>query len=69
MLAQDRAERTRVTISYGSFIDQFPPDTIKSIRQLERTCTKICRQNTSRLFSEICINEEILPKYGGVLVV
>ena len=46
MRAQDRKENTSVTISYGSFINQFPLDTIKSIRQLERTCTKICRQTS-----------------------
>ena len=62
MMAQDRAENTRVTISYGSFINQFTPDTIKSIWQLEKTYTKICRQNMSKLFNEICINEEMLPK-------
>ena len=36
---------------------------MKSIRQLENTYTKICRQNISILFNEICINEEMLPKY------
>ena len=61
--AQDRTESIRVTISYGSFINQFPTDTIKSIRQLERTYTKICRQNMSILFNEICINDQMLPKY------
>ena len=61
MMAQNRAERTRVTISYGSFINQFLPDTIKSMWQLERTYTKICKQNISILFNEICINEEMLP--------
>ena len=35
-MAQDPAESIRVAISYGSFINQFQPDTIKSIRQLER---------------------------------
>ena len=37
MMAQDRAESIRVTISCGSLIDQFPLDSLKSIRQLERT--------------------------------
>ena len=66
MMAQDWAESTWVTISYGSFINQFLLDTIKSIRQLERTYTKICRQNISILFNEICINEEMLPKYTRI---
>ena len=29
MMAEDRAESTWVTISYGSFIKQLPPDTIE----------------------------------------
>ena len=37
MMAQAQSESTRVPISYGSFIKHFPPDTIKSIRLLERT--------------------------------
>ena len=28
MMAQDRPESTRVTISYGSFINQLPPETV-----------------------------------------
>ena len=43
------------TISYVSFINQFLPDTIKSIQQLERTNAKICIQNISVLFNEIYI--------------
>ena len=45
MMVQDWAESTWVTISYESFINLFPLDTIKSIQQLERTYTKMCRQN------------------------
>ena len=52
-----------VLSSYGSFINQFPSDTTKSIWQLERTYTKICRQNISILFNEKCINEEMLLIY------
>ena len=63
MMAQDRAENARVTISYWIFFNQFPTDTIKSIRRRERTYPKMCRQNMSVLFNEICINKEILPKY------
>ena len=44
MMVQVQAESTWVPISYGSFINQFPPDIIKSMRQLERTYTKICKQ-------------------------
>ena len=62
MMAQDWAESIKVTISYGRFINQVLPDTIKSIQQLERICTKISWQNMSILFYEICINEEIEPK-------
>ena len=58
MMAEDQAEKTWITISYGSFTNQFPPDTIKSARQLERTYTKIRRQKMSILFNEIYINEK-----------
>ena len=34
---------TRVPSNYGSFINWFPPDTIKSMRQLERTYTEMYR--------------------------
>ena len=39
-MAQDRIKSTSVTISNRSCINQYSPDTIKSIRQLERTYTK-----------------------------
>ena len=41
----------------------FPPNTIKVIREFERTQKKICRHKMSIMFNEICINEEMLPKY------
>ena len=63
MMAQDRAESIREPINYGSFINQFPPDIIKSMRRHERIYTKMCRQRVSILFNEICINEEMLAKY------
>ena len=37
MIAQDQAESTKVTISYGRFINQFLQDTMKSMRQLQKT--------------------------------
>ena len=42
-MAQNLAESTWVTISYGSFINQFSPYDIKSMQQLERTYTKNVR--------------------------
>ena len=36
MMLEDWAVNTRETIDYGRFINQFQPDIIKSIRQLER---------------------------------
>ena len=62
-MAQSRAESTRDTYSYGQYINQFPPNTIKAIRQYERIQKKICRQKMSIMFNEICINEEMLPMY------
>ena len=44
-------------------MNQFPPNTIKLIREFERIQKKICRHKMSIMFNEICINEEMLPKY------
>ena len=63
MMAQSRAESTRDTYNYGQYINQFPPNTIKVIREFERIQKKICRHKMFIIFNEICINEEILPKY------
>ena len=63
MMAQNLAESKRLTVSNASYIKQFPLNSINSIRQLERTSIKICRQNMSILFNEIFINEEMLPKH------
>ena len=63
MKAQSRAESTRDTYNYGQYINQFPQNTIKVIREFERIQKKICRHKMSIMFNEICINEEMLPKY------
>ena len=63
MMAQSRAESTWEINNYVKYINQFPPNTIKSIRQYERINKKICRHKISIIFKEICINEEMLPKY------
>ena len=60
MMAQSWAEST---CTYGRFINQFPPNIIRSIRQFERINKKICRQKMSILFNQIVINEEMLQKY------
>ena len=62
-MAQSRTESTWEINNYGKCINQFPPNTIKSIRQYERINKKICRQKMSIMFKEICINEEMLPIY------
>ena len=62
-MAESQAESTRDTYNYGQYINQFPPNTIKAIREYERIQKKICRQKMSIMFNEICINEEMLPKY------
>ena len=51
------------TYNYGQYINQFPPNTIKVIREFERIQKKICRHKMSIMFNEICINEEMLPIY------
>ena len=63
MMAQSQAESTWDIHNYGKYINQFPPNTIKAIRQYERINKKICRQKMSIIFNEICNNEEILPIY------
>ena len=54
---------TRDTYNYGQYLNQFPPNTIKVIREFERIQKKICKHKMSIMFHEICINEEMLPKY------
>ena len=49
------AESTWEINNYGKYINQFPPNTIKSIRQYERINKEICRQKISIMFNEICI--------------
>ena len=63
MMAQSRAESTRDTYNYGQYLNQFPPNTIKVIREFERIQKKICKHKMSIMFNEICINEEMLPIY------
>ena len=63
MMAQSRAESTRDTYNYGQYLNQFPPNTIRVIREFERIQKRICRHKMSIMFNEICINEEMLPKY------
>ena len=63
MMAQSRTESTRDIYNYRQYINQFRPNTIKAIQQYERIQKKICRQKTSIMINEICINEEMLPKY------
>ena len=41
---------------------------IKVIREFERIQKKICRHKMSIMFNEICINEEMLPKYTYIYI-
>ena len=63
MMAQSWTESIWEINDYVKYINQFPPNTMKSIRQYERINKKICKQKMSIMFHEICINEEMLPKY------
>ena len=67
-MAQSRAESTWEINNYRKCINQFPPNTVKSIRQYERNKKKICWQKMSIIFNEICINEEMLPIYIYILL-
>ena len=55
MMDQSRAESTTDTYHYGQYLNQFPPNTIKVIREFERIQKKICRHKMSIMFNEICI--------------
>ena len=68
MMAQSRAGSTRDTYNYGQYINQFPPNTIKVIQEFERIQKKICRHKMSIMLNEICINEEMLPKYTYIYI-
>ena len=67
-MVHGRAESTRDTYNYGQYINQFPPNTIKVIREFERIQKKICRHKMSIMFNEISINEEMLPKYTYIYI-
>ena len=62
-MAQSRSESTRDIYNHGKYINRFPPNTIKAIRQYNRINKKICWQKMSIMINEICINEEMLPIY------
>ena len=57
MMAQGRAENTWDIYNYGKYINQFPPNTIKVIRQYERINNKICTQKMSIMCNKIYIRE------------
>ena len=57
-MAQSQAESTWEINNHGKYINQFPPNTIKSIRQHERINKKIFRLKI--IFNEICIYMKIL---------
>ena len=59
MMAQSRAESTRDTYNYGLYLNQFPPNMIKVIREFEQIQKKICRHKMSIMFNEICIYKYI----------
>ena len=44
-------------------INQFPPNIIRSIQQFERINKKYVDKKMPIMFNQICINEEMLPKY------
>ena len=63
MMTRSRAESTWEINNYGTFIHQFSPNIIKSIRQYKRINKKICRQKMYIMFNEICINDDMLLQY------
>ena len=63
MMTHSRAESTWDIYNNGKYINQFPLNTIKAIRQYERINKNIYRQKMSLLFNKIFNNEEMLPIY------
>ena len=55
VLANYYCVRTSLPFDDGQYINQFPPNTIKVIREFERIQKKICRHKMSIMFNEICI--------------
>ena len=43
------------TYNYGQYLNQFPSNTIKVIREFERIQKKICKHKMSIMLNEICI--------------
>ena len=64
MMAQIRAESTWEINNYGKYINQFPSNIIKSIRQYERINKKMCRQKVSIIFNEIFIKKFVGNGHG-----
>ena len=54
-MAQSWTESTWEITNYGRFINQFPPNIIRSIRLFERINKKICWQKISIIFNQIYI--------------
>ena len=59
-----RAESTRDTYNYGQYINQFPPNTIKVIREFERIQEKTCRHKMSIMVN---IYSDLPIKYYNLL--
>ena len=62
MMAQSQAESTRDTYNYGQYLNQFPPNTIKVIREFERIQKKICRHKMSIMFNIYIYTHEFSNK-------
>ena len=54
LLLEIMALAFRDTYNYGQYLNQFPPNTIKVIREFERIQKRICRHKMSIMFNEIC---------------
>ena len=63
MMALEEHQSTWEPVKYGKFVSQFLLDIKTTIQQFERIETKICRQRLSVIFNQICLNEEMPPKY------
>ena len=66
MMDQSWAESTWEITNYGRSINQFLLNIIKSMQQVEKINKKYAYKNVYNI--QICINEEMLPKYTYVRI-
>ena len=57
-----------MSLSFGSLLFNLPAERRKSIRNLEKSSTKLIKTKCSKLFNSTCLKEDILPKYTNIYI-